>query len=124
MKSIKLMLTATLVASSAFLFAQSNAKTDTIKVYGECSMCKNRIEKSLKVEGISIAAWDEGTKNLVVTYDPSKISNEAIQKKVATVGHDTEKFKADDKVYKKLPGCCLYERKKEEKIEDHSGHNH
>lgn len=38
----------------------------------------------------------------------------AFRKKIAAVGHDTEKFEADDKVYEKLPGCCLYERKKKE----------
>ena len=124
MKSLKLMLTATLVASGSFLFAQSNQKSDTVKVYGECGMCKSRIEKVLKVEGISSAIWDEETKLLIVSYDPSKISNEDIQKKVAAVGHDTEKFKAPDEVYKKLPGCCKYDRKKQDKAEDHSGHQH
>jgi hypothetical protein len=26
------------------------------------------------------------------------------------VGHDTEKYRADDKAYAKLPGCCKYDR--------------
>jgi len=90
-------------------------KTDTIKVYGECGMCKNRISKTLKIDGITNAIWDTETKLLVVTYDDSKITNDDIQKKVAAVGHDTEKYTADDKVYEKLPGCCHYERKKTEK---------
>jgi hypothetical protein len=46
-----------------------------------------------------------------VTYDPSKITNEAIQKKIAAAGHDTEKQKAAEAVYNKLPGCCQYDRK-------------
>jgi hypothetical protein len=31
-----------------------------------------------------------------------------IQKAIAQIGHDTEKFKAPDEVYNKLPECCLY----------------
>ena len=98
----------------AFLCSSSFAQTqtDTIKVYGNCGMCKNRIQKALKLEGITNAAWSPETKLLVVNYDASKISNDSIQKTIATVGHDTEKYTADDKVYNKLPGCCLYDRKK------------
>ena len=112
MKSLKLLFLVSFALLTSNLFAQENQqKTDSIKVYGECGMCKSRIEKALKHEGITTAAWDDETKILGVTYDPIKITNDDIQKRVAAVGHDTEKFKADDKVYKKLPGCCLYDRK-------------
>lgn len=112
MKSLRFMLLASFAMFSTVLFAQENPqKTDSIKVSGECGMCKSRIEKALKHEGITAANWDDETKILVVTYDSTKITNDDIQKKVAVVGHDTEKYKADDKVYKKLPGCCLYDRK-------------
>ena len=47
-----------------------------------------------------------------VVYDPSKTNSDVIQKKIIAVGHDTDKYKADDKVYAKLPGCCQYDRKK------------
>jgi copper chaperone CopZ len=97
-------------------FAQ--AQTDTIKVYGNCGMCKNRIEKTLKVEGVTSAIWSPETKLLIVSYDTSKISNDVIQKKIAAVGHDTEKYAADDEVYSKLPGCCLYKRKNSKEKEN------
>ena len=117
------MLIAALVASASVVWAQSNQKTDTIKVFGECGMCKNRIEKAIKVDGISSAVWSEDTKLLTVSYDSAIISNEDIQKKIAAVGHDTEKYKTPDEVYKKLPGCCKYDRKK--KVDtDHSNHDH
>ena len=45
--------------------------------------------------------------------NPAKISTDDIQKKIAAVWVDTEKYSADDEVYNELPGCCLYERKKE-----------
>ena len=114
MKSLRFMLIAVFAIATSPLFAQQSApsNTDTIKVYGECSMCKSRIQKALKLEGISAAEWDTDTKLLTVTYDPGKISNNEIQKKVTAVGHDTEKYKADDKVYDKLPAAASTKGKK------------
>jgi mercuric ion binding protein len=88
-----------------------DTKTDTFKVYGNCGMCKKRIEKATAGEGITKADWNVDTKIMTVTYDPSKITGEAIQKKIAAAGHDTEKQKTADAVYNKLPGCCQYDRK-------------
>jgi Cu(I)/Ag(I) efflux system membrane fusion protein len=34
----------------------------------------------------------------------------AIQKAIANAGHDTEKIKAEDKVYNTLPECCKYRK--------------
>jgi len=115
MRLNKFLLLAALSIFSVTINAQS--KTDTIKVYGECGMCKGRIQKTLKIDGVTSATWDADTKMLVVTYDAASISNDEIQKKIAAVGHDTEKYSADDKVYDKLPGCCHYERKKAENKE-------
>ena len=90
----------------------ASTKTETIKVWGNCESCQKRIEKAVKVNGVSKASWDSKTKLLAVVYDPSKITGDDIQKNIAAVGHDTEKYKADDKAYTKLPGCCQYDRKK------------
>jgi len=75
-------------------------------------MCNNHIEKSAKEEGATSAAWDSKTKMLSVSFDPSKTGTDALSKKMAAVGYDTEKYKATDDVYAKLPGCCHYERVK------------
>jgi copper chaperone CopZ len=91
---------------------QASAKTESFKVWGKCDMCKDRIEKTVTAEGATSASWDLKTQLLTVSYDPSKTSKEALSKKLASVGHDTEKFKATDEVYNKLPGCCHYERQK------------
>ena len=105
---------AILIICSVQTFAQpqgkndTNPRTETIKVQGACGMCETRIEKAAKLDGVSKADWDKATKTLTVVYDPSKVTNDDIQKKIASVGHDTEKFKADDKVYDGLPGCCKY----------------
>jgi periplasmic mercuric ion binding protein len=95
--------------------AQSNAnskidalKTVTIKVGGNCESCKTRIEKVAKIDGVSKADWNKETKILTLIYNPSKVNSDNVQKKIASVGHDTEKYKADDKVYNSLPECCKY----------------
>ena len=113
MKSIRLFLFITFSFAGISLFAQE--KTESFSVYGNCGMCKSRIEKAAKAEGATAALWSKDTKIMTVTYDASKTSNEVIQKKIASVGHDTEQFIAPEKVYEKLPGCCLYERKADTK---------
>jgi len=119
MKSVKFFFVAVLLmATGVIAFPQTalqksgGPKTETFKVWGKCDMCKDRIEKAAKVEGATSASWDVKTAMLTVSYDPSKTSKDAISKKLASVGHDTEKYKADDKVYDALPSCCHYERAK------------
>lgn len=86
-------------------------KTETFKVWGNCEQCKARIEKAAHLNGVITADWNVGSKILTLTYNPDKVKIDDVQKKIADVGHDTEKYKADDKVYDKLPACCQYSRK-------------
>ncbi len=89
--------------------SSAGEKTETFKVSGACSMCKKRIEMAVYgVSGIKTAAWSAKAQALTVSYDAKKATSEAIQKRIAASGHDTEKFKADDKSYKNLPDCCRY----------------
>ncbi len=81
---------------------------DTITVFGNCGMCKTRIEAALDAKGVKSAEWNIQTKKLVVAYVPAKISLEEIKALVTAAGHDTETKKAEDAVYKTLPGCCLF----------------
>lgn len=85
--------------------------TSTFKVWGNCEMCKETIEGSLKTEGITKADWNVDTKILTVEFDIAKISLDQIQKSVASVGYDNEKYKGDDKAYSELADCCQYDRK-------------
>jgi mercuric ion binding protein len=91
----------------------NHTKSETIKVYGECGMCKKRIEKAAaSVEGIQSASWNEDTKMLRIKYDQfKKEAVDNVQKKIAAAGHDTEKYTATDSAYQSLPGCCHYTRK-------------
>jgi len=100
---------ALMISLSEFLGAQESiVKESTFKVSGNCSSCKSRIEKALKIKEVKSARWDKNTKILSVAYVSRAITLDSLQKRVAAVGHDTEKFKASDSVYNELPSCCLY----------------
>jgi len=100
---------ALIISLSEFLGAQQSiVKDTTFKVYGNCSSCKSRIEKALKIKEVKSAKWDKNTKILSVAYVSRAITLDSLQHRVAAVGHDTEKFKASDSVYNELPSCCLY----------------
>ncbi|HSG67867.1 MAG TPA: efflux RND transporter periplasmic adaptor subunit [Bacteroidales bacterium] len=82
-----------------------------IKVYGACSMCKERIETAAsELDGVIKAEWDVDAKILHLEYDKNLISPEVVEKAIAAVGHDTEHYRADDQVYESLHSCCHYER--------------
>ena len=116
MKTIKVYFIAVLaVLFSVSSYAQMHdhnamvaSKTETFKVSGNCGMCKSRIEKAAHVNGVSKADWNEETKVLTLTYNPDKVTSTEVMKKIAAVGHDTEKIKSEEAVYNKLPGCCKY----------------
>lgn len=92
-------------------FAPAEKKVETVKVYGNCGMCKTRIEKAAKSQdGVSKAKWNQKKEELTVTYDPDVTNMEDVEKKVAEAGHDTEDVRADDKVYENLHSCCKYDR--------------
>ena len=111
-----------LIIISAFCFLQSNAQnkknyaSSAFKVYGECVQCKQRIEKSLKINGIKSADWDVKTEMLNVSYDSSVLNLDDIQSKILAAGHDLEFKKASDEVYNALPECCHYREAVEEHV--------
>jgi len=88
---------------------KQDMESATFKVGGACGMCKSRIEKAAKsLKGIGKAEWNQETKILSVSYDSKLVKLIDIHKTIVKVGHDTDKFKADDKVYNELPACCKY----------------
>ena len=97
-------------------FLKSAETTSKIKaenqfyVRGNCSSCKARIEKAAKNAGANSADWNADTQIVTLDFDPAKTSSDAILKMIANVGHDNEKYKTSDDVYKNLPDCCLYDR--------------
>ncbi|MFN8240995.1 MAG: efflux RND transporter periplasmic adaptor subunit [Bacteroidales bacterium] len=80
-----------------------------LNVSGKCEMCKDRIEKTaLDIKGIKSAVWDLQTKALEIRYNGNQVTTDEVLKKIASVGHDNEKYRAPDDVYSRLPECCLY----------------
>ena len=82
--------------------------TVSVKVYGVCGQCKERIEEAVKGKGVKSAVWNENTQMLSLVYNPSKASLEKLKNKIVAVGHDVEDKKANIAVYESLPKCCLY----------------
>jgi periplasmic mercuric ion binding protein len=112
------------LVTSFYAAAQSKTVKTSIKVFGNCGMCKERIETALDQSGIKVAQWDSKTKNLELVYNRKKISEEKIHELIAGVGHDTEKVKAKDDVYAALPFCCLYRDHDHSGIKDEKPHHH
>jgi periplasmic mercuric ion binding protein len=89
-------------------FAQDKKVVETeFKVFGNCGQCKNRIEKAVKIKEVKFAKWDRNSKILKVAFE-TPMTADSLQKRIAAVGHDTEKYKAPNSVYSALPECCLY----------------
>ena len=131
MKSLKYVMTALVMLSFGVSNAQiKNARTETVKIYGNCGMCETTIEKAGNVKKTAQVDWNKDTKTASITYDSTKTNQDEILKRIALAGYDSDKFLAPDDVYAKLPECCLYERvnkpvaKAEPKTEthDHSSH--
>ena len=84
---------------------------EKFKIYGNCGMCNEVITKVAKsVDGVIYLKWNSKTKIAKIKYDADKTSLDEVQKKIASVGYDTEKYKADDEVYDNLHYCCKYDR--------------
>lgn len=134
--SFKNIILATFILLSIAVNAQiKNAKTETVKIYGNCGMCETKIENAGNIKKVAKVDWDQDSKMATLTYDTTKTNPDEILKRIALVGYDSDKFLAPDEVYNNLHGCCQYDRvaktpvKEENKTtagnDDHSNHgNH
>lgn len=103
-----------LLSTTASQSQINNAKTETVKVYGNCGMCETTIEKAAGKKKFSKADWNVKTKMATITYDSKKTTLDAVLKKIALAGYDNQRFLAPDAAYNKLPGCCKYDREKKQ----------
>lgn len=87
-----------------------SSKIDTLQVhvFGNCEMCKERIEQAAKGPGVKSAVWDVDSKQLTLIYNTNITNPGKVEQRIADAGHDTQKKKAKDNVYSELPECCLY----------------
>lgn len=90
----------------------TTASTQTVqfKVLGNCGMCKKTIEKAALGAGATTADWNVDTDKITVAFDEKKTSTDSIQKAIAKSGYDNAGYKASDKAYNNLHGCCQYDR--------------
>ena len=116
MKHLSLLITASLF-SIMHIHAQSDQiKTESFKVYGNCGMCKNTIEKAAKsVKGVNSAVWDVKTDTISVSYDIQLTDSNSILQAIADKGYDSDSHRATDEAYYRLPGCCQYDRPEKNK---------
>lgn len=96
-----------LLMASNFAFGQQ--KETTFWVNGVCGMCEKRIESALiNTPGVKFADWDKESLQVTVAYNSKKITEQKLHEILAGVGHDTQKVRAIEGDYAKLPGCCKY----------------
>jgi len=114
MKSIaKIFLTTIAVLLYASGIAQiKNAKTETVRIGGNCGMCKTTIEKTGNKKKVAKVDWNKDSKFATLTFNSKTTSEDEILKRIALAGYDNEKYLAPDDAYAKLSECCKYERKK------------
>lgn len=89
-----------------------NIKTETVKIYGNCGMCKSTIEKAGNKKNQSKVDWNKDTKMATISYDSLQTTKEDILDRIAGVGYDSKNFSATADAYGKLPECCQYKRAK------------
>jgi len=111
-KSIsKIVVTITVLLSFTACNSQiNNAKTETVKIYGNCGMCEKTIENAGNLKKVAKVDWNVDTKMASITYDAKLTNQDAILKRIALSGYDSDKFLAPDDVYNNLHGCCQYDR--------------
>jgi periplasmic mercuric ion binding protein len=113
MKSLKMIagILFSLFISNTSFAQKATIKKETVKVWGNCGMCKAKIEKAAKSAGATKASWNEDSKMLQVTYNTNKSSTAKIQAAIAKTGYDTQDYTGDNGAYTKLHSCCQYDRK-------------
>ncbi len=87
-----------------------NAKTENVKIFGNCGMCETTIEKAGNLKKVANVDWNKDNQMATITYDTTQTNQDEILKRIALSGYDSEKFLAPNDVYANLPGCCQYER--------------
>lgn len=134
MKRIILMIAVGLLSTTVLQAQIKNAKTETIKVYGNCGMCETTIEKAGTKSKLYKTDWNVDTKMASITYDSKKTTADAVLKSIALSGYDNTNYLAPDEAYNKLHGCCKYERESKTAVasdktatgntmQNHSGHS-
>ncbi|MGV8813509.1 MAG: DUF3347 domain-containing protein [Gelidibacter sp.] len=104
-----------LVLSVTSGYAQiKNSQTETIKILGNCELCKAAIENAGSIKNEAIVTWNKNSKMATITFDSKKTNRNEILKRIALAGYDSDQYLAPDNAYAQLPDCCKYQRQKKE----------
>src|SRR5690606_7339058 len=108
------LITLLFISMYAVSFAQQE-RTITSEVAGNCAICKQRIEKAAKINGVSQTKWNMQDGLATVVFNPDITSDANIKQASADAWHDNAEVRAELEVYENLHECCLYDRLGEEK---------
>src|SRR5689334_51243 len=76
--------------AAALQNTSSRTESVTLPISGmSCAACAARIEKSLsRAEGVEVATVNFATENATVTYDPARMSRDALCEAIRDIGYD------------------------------------
>lgn len=87
--------------------SQKSTETARIKTSAHCELCKDRLDNAVKfTKGVKSASLDLKTKEMVVEYDPAKVSLESIRTVISKTGYNADEVERSFKAFAKLPKCC------------------
>lgn len=91
-----------------FIIGCKSVEEITFTARGCCLSCEESILKSLQIDEVKSAQWNQYNEEITMKFYPNKISAENLQRRVSLAGYDTDLFMASDSVYLALPKCCHY----------------
>lgn len=118
MKSMfNILIILSIVVSTTSGFAQiKNPKTETVKIFGNCDMCKTAIENAGNLKNVASVIWNKDSKMAEIIFDSKKTNRDEVLKRIALAGYDNDEYLAPDAAYAQLAECCKYERQKKEPV--------
>lgn len=118
MKSIfNILIVLSVVLSTTSGYAQiKNTKTETVKIFGNCEMCKSAIENAGNIKNTASVNWNKDTQMAELTFDSKKTNRDEILKRIALSGYDNDEYLSPDNAYAQLAECCKYQRLKKEPV--------
>ncbi len=104
-----------LIISLFWTISLGQGKTETVVIKTmiycdhcmQCESCSGKLEDELFFnKGIKSIRLDDKEMTITVTYNPEKITPDAIRLAISKLGFDADDVKADPVGYSKLDRCC------------------
>lgn len=76
-------------------------------VYGNCEVCKDRIEKAaLSISGVDTANWNISDNKLLLSFNHKSTSLDEISEVISQAGYRTNLHGVDRDFQEHIPDCC------------------